>query len=67
MGLSTKQFTELIILLVLVYIIAFTATYFTNKYNQMIGFTSMVIPYTFIMLYLSFRSEQKFKKVKNNE
>lgn len=67
MGMSNKQFTELLILLMLVAIVWRASDYLNKAYGVYIGLVSWVVPYTLIILYLAFTKLRVKRGVKKWE
>ena len=62
MGLSTRQFTELMLLLILVYSIAFLSAFIANRYHPLWGVITMIIPFSFILVYSAWVTERRIYK-----
>ena len=62
MGMSNKQFGELLILLIFVVVYPMLiVTYVRPFYEAMVSFIALIVPNIFIILYLSYKSEKKVK------
>ncbi len=62
MGLSNRQFGELVVLLVFVMTYPVLPLHLAKVYNDMIGFVALIIPNTLLLVYLYFKLEVQIKK-----
>ncbi|MAH46035.1 hypothetical protein CMI37_09395 [Candidatus Pacearchaeota archaeon] len=59
MGLSNRQFGELVVLLLFVILYPLLPLHLAKTYSTIIGFVSFIIPNTLILVYLYFKFEKK--------